>query len=92
MTATAENNLAIDVRVIPHAQRHPLIFGALEALTPGKALEVTADHDPRPLHHHLDTRYPGLFGWSYLERGPDVWRVEIERLKPEDHECTCGGH
>lgn len=31
--------------------------------------------------HHLVCAIPGIFGWSYLERGPAVWRVEIERLK-----------
>ncbi|PZU21159.1 MAG: aminotransferase [Shinella sp.] len=92
MTATADQKPSIDVRVIPHAERHPKIFGMLSALKPGDAMDVTADHDPRPLHYHLDSQYPGLFGWSYLERGPDVWRVEIERLKAEGHECTCGGH
>lgn len=92
MTATAANRPAIDVRAVPHAERHPLIFGMLNALQPGEAMEVTADHDPRPLHHHLETRFPGLFGWAYAERGPEVWRVEIERLKPEGCDCCCGGH
>ena len=87
MTATAEASIAIDVRVIPHAERHATIFGALNTLAPGKALEVTADHDPRPLHYQLETNFPGQFGWDYLEQGPEVWRVEIDRL--EDGGCDC---
>lgn len=91
-TATAEPKPSIDVRIIPHAERHRLIFGMLDMLDPGKAMEVTADHDPRPLHYQLDTHFPGQFAWSYLERGPEVWRVEIERLKAEGCGCSCGGH
>lgn len=92
MTENAETSHSVDVRTIPHAQRHTIIFGILDELTPGARMEVTADHDPRPLRHHLETRFPGLFGWTYLDEGPDVWRVGIERLKPQGHECTCGGH
>ena len=90
MTATTEASIAIDVRVIPHAERHATIFGALNTLAPGKALEVTADHDPRPLHYQLETNFPGQFGWDYLEQGPEVWRVEIDRLEDSGCDCCCG--
>ena len=66
-------------------------FGMLGALLPGKSVLITSDHDPRPLHYQLETNFPGQFGWDYLEQGPEVWRVEIDRL--EDHggcDCSCG--
>jgi len=89
---------AIDVRTIPPRERHPLIFDTLGALQPGDALTITSDHDPRPLHYQLETNFPGLFDWSYLEQGPQVWRVEIGRLAGGEADahgdgcgCSCGG-
>lgn len=92
MTATAEEKPMIDVRVVPHSERHPRIFGMLNALLPGGSMLITSDHDPRPLHMHLETYFSGMFGWDYLEQGPQVWRVEIERLKHEGCNCSCGGN
>ena len=81
---------SIDVRVIPPYERHPRIFGMLDALVPGGSMLITSDHDPKPLHRHITANYPGQFGWEYLEQGPQVWRVEIERLAVENSGCGCG--
>lgn len=81
----------IDVRTLPHAQRHMQIFGTLGSLTPGGTLFITSDHEPRPLHYQLETAFPGKFSWEYLERGPEVWRVEITRLDA-GCDCCCGSH
>jgi len=67
----------IDVRAIPRIDRHRLIFGTFERLQAGEALIIVNDHDPIPLSAHFEARYPGMFSWDYLERGPDVWRVRI---------------
>ena len=85
-----ENTPEIDVRQIPPSHRHPTIFGVLTALAPGGAMHVTSDHDPRPLHHQIDTRYPDEFGWLYLEQGPDVWKVQIRRAESAGCDCCCG--
>ena len=63
----AQSATNIDVRIIPHRERHPRIFGALGALTEGQSLQITSDHDPRPLLYQLATNFPGQFGWEYLE-------------------------
>ncbi|MFD1745905.1 DUF2249 domain-containing protein [Rhizobium helianthi] len=80
----------IDVRIIPPAQRHPTIFGRLASLTPGSAMHVTSDHDPRPLHHQISSRYPDEFDWEYLSQGPEVWKVRITRVEAGGCECCCG--
>ncbi|MCJ8507360.1 DUF2249 domain-containing protein [Rhizobium lemnae] len=80
----------VDVRLLPPRQRHPIIFGLLGDLAPGDALHVASDHDPQPLHMQIDSRYPDLFRWSYLEAGPDVWRVEIRRQAGGGCGCCCG--
>lgn len=80
----------IDVRILPPAERHPRIFGVLTALEPGAAMQVASDHDPRPLHYQIESRYPEQFDWSYLEQGPVTWRVEITRAKTSGCDCCCG--
>ena len=84
-------SLVIDVRQIPPPQRHTTIFGRFDELLPGEAIQIVSDHDPRPLHYQLETNFPGQFGWDYLEQGPEVWRVEIDRLEDGGGcECCCG--
>ncbi|NGO66190.1 DUF2249 domain-containing protein [Rhizobium daejeonense] len=90
MNQTTQEKPLIDVRTVPPAERHPRIFGMLNALLPGGAMLITSDHDPRPLHYQLEMHFSGMFGWEYLEQGPDVWRVEIERLQNSGCDCCCG--
>lgn len=67
----------VDVRMIPPPQRHPLIFGAFEALGGGEGFELVNDHDPKPLYYQFAAERTGEFTWDYIERGPQVWRVRI---------------
>ncbi|KRD60523.1 hypothetical protein N184_06785 [Sinorhizobium sp. GL28] len=92
MTIAETDKPFIDVRTIPPVERHPKIFGMLNALAEGGAFIIINDHDPRPLHYQLETRYPGEFTWEYLEQGPAVWRVEIGRQQSSGCDCCCGGH
>ena len=81
---------SIDVRFVPPYERHPRIFGMLDALAPGASMLITSDHNPKPLHRPIATKFPGQFGWDYLEQGPEVRHVEIERLAEENGGCGCG--
>ncbi len=69
----------LDVREIPPARRHALIFETFEALTEGAGFELVNDHDPKPLYYQLAAERPGTFTWDYQEQGPEVWRVRIGR-------------
>jgi uncharacterized protein (DUF2249 family) len=69
----------LDARAIPHAIRHATIFGALDGVRPGKGLVLVAPHDPLPLLAQLEQRAPGAFEVSYLERGPEAWRLALVR-------------
>lgn len=73
----------LDIRSLVPARRHSTIFENVTRLVPGRSLLLVNDHDPRPLRHQLDDRYPGQFSWIYREQGPLVWRVEITRIFPE---------
>ncbi len=69
----------LDVRTIPPRERHPLIFATFNGLQPGQAFILVNDHDPKPLYYQLSAERPGTFDWTYLEQGPEVWRVRIGR-------------
>ncbi|MBF6592524.1 MAG: DUF2249 domain-containing protein [Ktedonobacterales bacterium] len=74
---------ALDVRTIPPAQRHPMIFQRFVALPVGGSFVLVNDHDTRPLYYQLNFEYAGQLGWDFLEQGPKVWRVCISRRAPE---------
>lgn len=69
----------LDARAVPHAIRHATIFGALDAIRPGSGLVLVAPHDPLPLLAQVEDRYSGAFEVSYLERGPEAWRLQLVR-------------
>lgn len=70
----------LDARSVPHAIRHSTIFGALDAVRPGGGLVLVAPHDPLPLLRQLEDREPGAFTVDYLERGPEAWRLRLQRV------------
>jgi uncharacterized protein (DUF2249 family) len=69
----------IDVRALAPRDRHPLIFTTFAKLHPGESFLLVNDHDPKPLHYHLQAEYPGSVSWDYLAQGPEIWRVRIGR-------------
>lgn len=86
---------ALDIRTLAPRERHPLIFSTFGQLRAGQAMELINDHDPQPLHHQFQAKWPGKFSWAYLEQGPATWRVAITRLASahSDGQCcgSCGG-
>lgn len=71
----------VDVRALVPMKRHETIFRLVNELAPGASFVIVNDHDPKPLYYQLEAEYPQQFSWTYLEKGPLVWRVEIGRLK-----------
>lgn len=67
----------IDVRSLPHGARHEIIFTRLDQLQPGESLVIMNDHDPKPLRYQTESMWPDRFSWSYLQSGPELWRVAI---------------
>lgn len=72
---------ALDVRPLPPARRHAAIFERWRRLPVGAAFELISDHDPLPLYYQFQAEQAGKFTWSYVDRGPDTWRVRIGRQK-----------
>lgn len=69
----------LDARAIPHAIRHATIFGALSAVPSGSAMVLVAPHDPLPLLAQIADREAGAIEVSYLEHGPEAWRLRLAR-------------
>jgi uncharacterized protein (DUF2249 family) len=75
-------NPELDLRAVPHMQRHPFVFARFDALAVGESFELVNDHDPIPLYRQMDAMRPGQAVWSYLDRGPGVFRYRILRIAP----------
>ena len=69
----------VDVRLIPHGQRHPRIFARYAQLAPGEFFTLVNNHDPKPLRREFQATYPDAFTWDYVESGPELWAIHIGR-------------
>jgi uncharacterized protein (DUF2249 family) len=78
-TASSTQN-EVDVRQLIPIKRHEKIFQLVDALAPGASFVLVNDHDPKPLYYQLEAEHPNQFSWTYVEKGPSVWRVEIGRV------------
>ncbi|MBI5886537.1 MAG: NifU family protein [Deltaproteobacteria bacterium] len=76
-----ENITKLDLREIPVSERHPSIFDAWEDLAPEGVLQLTNDHDPKPLRYQFEGEYKDKFSWDYIKQGPTDWVVNITKLK-----------
>ncbi|HIV57283.1 MAG TPA: DUF2249 domain-containing protein [Candidatus Stackebrandtia faecavium] len=73
------NATELDVRELPKPKKHPTIFATYEALTVGESFILVNNHDPIPLHKEFDADYPGSYDWTYLDKGPREWRIQITK-------------
>lgn len=69
----------LDVREVPHSIRHATVFGAFDAVPVDGSLVLVAPHDPIPLLRQLDHRLSGRLEISYLQSGPDAWRLRLTK-------------
>lgn len=92
MSTTLEE---IDVRTIAPSERHAQLFDRFDSMLPGEAFVIASDHNPLPLRRQLEGRAPGEVQWSYLQDGPDLWRVQIGRQEASCDDpgsnCCSGG-
>lgn len=79
-TNNGHGEAIVDVRQIVPRERHPLIFQTFDGLAAGDAFILVNDHDPKPLYYQFSFERMGQFNWHYLEEGPEVWRVQIEKV------------
>ena len=69
----------LDVRSLPHSQRHERVLAELAALPADGALVMIAPHAPLPLLSEIETRFPGQIQAEWLQQGPEVWQIRLQR-------------
>lgn len=69
----------LDVRSLPHDERHARVLSEVAALPADGALVLVAPHAPLPLLSEVEARYPGQIRTEWLQEGPDVWQVRLHR-------------
>ncbi len=69
----------LDIRSVPPAKRHSLIFEQFDGLESSEGFILVNDHNPKPLYYQFQAEHTGEFSWEYLEEGPETWRVRIGR-------------
>ncbi|MCB0746590.1 MAG: DUF2249 domain-containing protein [Ignavibacteriae bacterium] len=70
----------LDIRPVPPREKHPTIFATFDKLTAGETFQLINDHNPMPLYYQFNAERPNKFNWEYVEKGPEVWRVNISKL------------
>ncbi len=73
----------VDIRAImPHQDKYPTFHKTFESLNAGEKMELINDHDFKPIFtYKFPDDFPGQYEWNYLEQGPEVWRVEIKKIR-----------
>ena len=79
----SEFSSRVDIREIsPHQDRYPTVHRTFESLKTGEKMELINDHDTEPIFKYkFPLDFPDQYEWSYLEKGPKVWRVTITKIK-----------
>ncbi|MCO5285417.1 MAG: DUF2249 domain-containing protein [Chitinophagaceae bacterium] len=71
----------MDIRPYPPTERHEMFYKAFADIKPGEAFEFINDHDPKPLYYQMEAESKEPFRWEYLEKGPEVWKVRVVKVR-----------
>jgi uncharacterized protein (DUF2249 family) len=89
--STAINPIQVDTRPMELSHRRQLVFSSFDQLDIDRTIELINDHDPIVLRSQFELEKPNLFTWTYLESGPNVWRVALTKIKGKHGVDTCCG-
>ncbi len=74
--------ITLDVRPVEPKHRFDRIMAAYDTLPPESTLELVVDHDPKCMYYTLRaTHGEERFRFEYLDDGPELWRVHVQRLE-----------
>ncbi|HKD11193.1 MAG TPA: DUF2249 domain-containing protein [Thermoanaerobaculia bacterium] len=79
MSLRASREVSIDVESLPVAERAPSILAAFDGLAPGEKMDFVSGVPPRRLLTQFQSERKGLFEWSPVEQGPEIWRIDVYR-------------
>jgi uncharacterized protein (DUF2249 family) len=69
----------IDTRNYETNDREKVVFDAYDSLHEGQRMELITGNEPSSIHKKLKTERPNQFEWHSLEKGPELWKSEIEK-------------
>lgn len=87
----------LDVRALPCADKHPLIFRRWARLGIGESFLLVNDHRPEPLRHQFERLVPGCCDWCEIPPPPGAFAVRLTRLRADppgfhpQQAAGCGG-
>jgi uncharacterized protein (DUF2249 family) len=67
---------------VPCSVKHGAVMQRCLALPVGDDFVLRNDQDPAGIQRQLAEQYAGCFTWRYLEQGPEVFSVRIDKLRP----------
>ena len=75
LVETIEDQKLIDVRTIPHSQRHQLILKEFSLIVPGKTLLIVNDHEPVHLYQYMkhECRDFDVDAYQVYQKDPYTW-------------------
>lgn len=79
----------LNVTLLEPRLKHSTIFEWYDALAAGEKFCILNDHDPKPLYYQMIAERGNAFSFTYLENGPEWWRIEIKK-NPADSSETIG--
>ena len=78
-SSVAARTFELDLRHLPHSQRHSVVFARLDEMGTEDRMIVLSEHEPTALRSQIDAWWPGEFDWSSQDTGPLGWRAQITR-------------
>ena len=76
---TGSDIFVLNVTLIEPRLKHPTIFKNFDALKEGEAFVILNDHDHKTLYSQMLGERDKTFSWTYLEKGPQWWQVQIRK-------------
>lgn len=83
METETDETFVLNVTLLEPRLKHPTIFKHFDALEGGLAFQILNDHDPKPLYYQMIAERGAIFSWTYLEKGPQWWKVQIRKNDTE---------
>ncbi|MGN6530446.1 MAG: iron-sulfur cluster repair di-iron protein [Ginsengibacter sp.] len=77
--AKKEDENILDATLLHPAIKHATIFNRFDELKPGASFILQNDHDPLPLRFQLENIHGKVFGWDYIEQGPEIFKIKITK-------------
>ena len=79
MQVQETGEIELNVTLIEPRLKHAAIFEYFDKLEAGQSFCILNDHDPKPLYYQLIAERGKDFGFTYLENGPEQWRIRIRK-------------